>query len=270
MTTFVLPIPTLAWPIPYDPAVKLIAQQEGLALKAYKCIAGVWTCGYGETEGVDASTVWTFEFANQRFCDSLTHYTEKVHAMCKVFTNENELGAFVSLAYNIGLGGFKTSAVLRAHNAGDFSAAARAFGLFNEFHDPATHKKVVSKGLTQRRAAEAALYLTETPHDDNVPLPMPQAVVPQSSLVASPIAQSGVVTAGAGALGLLSTLSDTASTVSGHLSTMQSATTTAQAFLATISDAVGIKPLPLIFGLVIAAGLVAVYFRFKQRQGGHA
>jgi hypothetical protein len=64
----------------------------------------------------------------------------------------------VSLAFNIGLGGFRTSSVLRAHKAGNTSAAANAFGLWNKA--TVDGKLVEMPGLTRRRAAETALYLT--------------------------------------------------------------------------------------------------------------
>lgn len=34
-----------------DNGVELIARNEGCRLKAYTCPAGVWTIGYGHTEG---------------------------------------------------------------------------------------------------------------------------------------------------------------------------------------------------------------------------
>ena len=52
-----LPDPALPWPLPL-PAVALIAEREGCRLRAYRCPAGVWTCGWGETSGVTPETVW--------------------------------------------------------------------------------------------------------------------------------------------------------------------------------------------------------------------
>jgi GH24 family phage-related lysozyme (muramidase) len=50
----------------------------------------------------------------------------------RVPLHQHEYDAFLSLAYNIGDGGFKGSTVLRAQNAGDTQAAARAFALWNK------------------------------------------------------------------------------------------------------------------------------------------
>jgi hypothetical protein len=74
-------------------------------------------------------------------------------------------------------------AALRPQNRGDHAAAARAFGLWNKAR--VNGKLTELRGLTSRRAAEAALYLRPS---DGKPAPMPQAVAPESRIAASPIA----------------------------------------------------------------------------------
>jgi lysozyme len=59
-----------------------------------------------------------------------------------------------SLAYNIGIGNFLGSSVLRFHRAGEHHEAAAAFNAWNKGGGR------VLPGLVRRRAAEAALYLT--------------------------------------------------------------------------------------------------------------
>lgn len=63
-----------------------------------------------------------------------------------------QFDAMVVFAYNIGLGAFAKSTLLRLHRAGDFVGAAAQFGRWNK------QGTTVLKGLTRRRAAEAALY----------------------------------------------------------------------------------------------------------------
>ena len=146
-----LPNPSLAWPVPWR-AVQLIALAEGCRLRAYKCPAGIWTCGWGETQGVTAGTVWTQQYADQHFCESLTVRADAVRRMCAVPPTPNQLGALVSLAYNIGLEALRGSTVLRKHNAGQRTEAAAAFALWNKAGGK------VLPGLGKRRAAEAELY----------------------------------------------------------------------------------------------------------------
>lgn len=251
-----LPDPTLPWPI-VMPAVALCADKEDLRLKAYKCPAGKWTLGWGETDGVRAGMVWTKPYADQRFCDSLTERTEAVMELCTEHPSDNELGALVVLAYNIGIEALAKSTVLRLHNKGDRAGAARAFGLFNKFHNPAHGGALeVSNGLTIRRAQEAALYLTPDSDAEAPPAAMPQAVAHESSMAASPINAGGVVAAGGGALTLASQYGDQAN---GLIVTLR-----------TAADGLGVQ-LPIVLGgALLVVGAVIVYQRFKQRAGGWA
>jgi lysozyme len=249
-----LPDANLPWPIAME-AVALIAEFEGCKLKAYKCPAGVWTIGWGETDGVYPGLVWTQEQADRRFCESLTDFTKQVKSKLTVYAEPNQLGAMVSLAYNIGLGGFGRSTVLRAHNKGDEQAAARAFGLWNK----ATVNGVKTElpGLTRRRAAESALYLK--PEESAIHLRMPQAVDGDASLTESPIAKSGAVTAGAGVFSLLSEASTNVETVSG--------------FTAGIKEFIGHLGFSIQMNWVIPVALIMIggaiiWWRNKQRNDG--
>jgi len=271
-----LPDPTLPWPIALA-AVALIAQAEGLRLTAYLCPAGVWTLGWGETEGIRPGMRWTKAQADQRFCDSLTECTHRVQTLCSRYvngrlhpvpTNDNELAALVSLAYNIGLQALAKSTVLKAHQRGDKAAAARAFALWNK----ATVNKVkqVLPGLVARRAAEAALYLTPVVDHDTPPAPMPQAVSSESSLATSPIAQSGAVTAGAGALTLLSTVKDNASSVADTASAIAPVATQARDAVQAVSGFLGIPTPYLLAAALLVAGVAILVHRYKQRAEGWA
>lgn len=245
-----LPDPDLPWPILLD-GVALIAGEEGLRLHAYQCQAGVWTIGYGETDAVQPGDTCTKEQADQWLCDDLHGRVELVRAACSVPPSQHELAGLTSFAYNYG--GWRTSTVLRAHNAGDHLAAARAFALVNKFTNPKTRQLEESRGLTARRAREAALYLTP---DGDVPRNTVQAVQREGRIAASPIAQAGALTSLGGAV--LAT-----SELSGQ---MKGITTQA----AEAAAALGIAPALLLGLLLLGAGVVALYWRWKQRAGGWA
>jgi lysozyme len=72
----------------------------------------------------------------------------------KAPTTQAQFDALVSFAYNVGEGdgGLKTSTLLRMHKDGDYAGAKAQFARWNK------SKGKVMKGLTRRRAAEAALY----------------------------------------------------------------------------------------------------------------
>jgi GH24 family phage-related lysozyme (muramidase) len=61
----------------------------------------------------------------------------------------------VSLAYNIGLGNYATSTVLKRHKAGQYAGAANAFLLWNKAGGK------VLPGLVLRREDERSLYMGE-------------------------------------------------------------------------------------------------------------
>jgi len=233
-----LPDKKLPWPLTWDAVVE-IAQSEGCRLQAYRCPAGVPTIGWGETQGVKMGDTCTQAEADRRLCDRLKEFADGVRALLTRDPSQNELGAMVSLAYNIGLGGFKKSTVLRRHNEGDFQSAARAFALWNKAGGQ------VLNGLTARRAREAALYLT--PDHGTDPLPMAQRVEEESALSTSPIAQSGVLSVAGGVAALMTEF-----------------VTPVKNFVETL----GIEPIHVLIVIGIVVGAVVMEQRKKQRHDG--
>lgn len=236
-------------------AVALIAESEGLRLKAYRCVAGVPTLGWGETAGVQMGDTCTKEQADRWLCEDLTDRCKAVRAMCKVQPSPNELGALVSLAYNIGRAGLAGSTVLKQHNAGNRDAAARAFGLWNKAR--VNGALTALPGLTARRAREAALYLTP---EDAPSEPMPQAVEAESKLRKSPIAQAGALIVGAPVVELATQASDGVSALKPAITAVKG----------LIVETLGIPPQWVVPALLIVAGLVVLRWRLRQRSEGYA
>jgi GH24 family phage-related lysozyme (muramidase) len=135
----------------------LIKSFEGLSLNAYPDPATggePWTVGFGATgPGIHKGVVWTQAQADSRFADDVSRFADGVSALLGTApTTQGQFDAMVSLAYNIGLGNFKESTLLRLHKEGHYSMAADQFPRWNK----ASGK--VMAGLTRRREAEAALY----------------------------------------------------------------------------------------------------------------
>jgi lysozyme len=189
-----LPDPKLAWPIAYD-AVRLIAESESCKLRAYRCPAGVWTIAWGRTAGVKPGDTCTQDEADRWFLEDINEFTAGVRAALTRPATLNELGALVSLSYNIGLGGLRRSTVLRKHNEGDMQGASDAFRLWNKARVGGV--LTVLPGLVTRRAREAALYLT--PDNDDNTMPMAQAVLPEDN----PLKHSRTIIAGSAGIGVL-------------------------------------------------------------------
>ena len=146
----------------------IIETSEGLVLTATQDPTGVWTIGYGHTIGVVQGQQITVDQANALLAQDLAVFESGVGAVA-VNPTSNQFSAMVSLAYNIGMGGFNGSTVLRDHNAGNFAGAADAFLMWDKAH--VDGQLVVLPGLDVRRAAERALYLT--PDSAPAPPPMP-------------------------------------------------------------------------------------------------
>lgn len=168
-----------------------------------------WTIFYGDTLGVKEGDTGTKAEAEARLAMRLERdYVRPILAACTIPPTPNQLAAMACLAWNIGMGwkgatkppgaqdGFRQSSVLRAHNRGDFAAAARAFSLWNKARgkeDPV---------LVARRAEEAALYLTPEPEAQAEPAPVPQRVDPESSMARSPIITSTTVATSTATIGV--------------------------------------------------------------------
>ena len=113
-----------------------------------------WTIGWGTTgPDIKKGLVWTQKQCDDRFAKDLADFARQVdETIGGAATTQHQFDAMVSLAYNIGLGNFSKSTLLRKHKAGDPAGAAAQFAVWNK----AAGK--VMAGLTRRRAAEAALY----------------------------------------------------------------------------------------------------------------
>ena len=111
--------------------------------------------GFGETKGVTKSTKMPRAEAEKHLAKRLDEFQAGVLKLCDdaQFT-QNQLDAMTCLAYNIGLGNFAKSSVLRYGKRGEHRRAAEAFKLWNKAGG------VVLKGLVRRRDAEAELYWT--------------------------------------------------------------------------------------------------------------
>jgi lysozyme len=136
----------------------LIKKFEGCHLKAYRCPSNVATIGYGNTFYEDGTKVKDGDVITQARAEELAKFIiDQFAVTIAPFIlqplNNNQFSACVSLAYNIGTGGFKRSSVFRKLNVNPNDATiADSFRLWNKGGGK------VLKGLVRRREAEIALY----------------------------------------------------------------------------------------------------------------
>ena len=141
--------------------VKTLEELEGLKLKAYKCSAGVWTIGIGNTFYEDGTKVkegdsitkiqayFLFNLISKKFIDAINDNV-------KVKINQNQFNSLFCWVYNVGIYAFKNSTLLRILNVNPNDGnIAKQFLRWNKIAGKE------SKGLKNRRIKESALYFTK-------------------------------------------------------------------------------------------------------------
>jgi lysozyme len=136
----------------------LSRRSEGLRLKAYKCPAEKWTIGYGATRYEDGSLVKegdiiTKERAEELLKNLISKFEKSVKRLVQVQLNDNQFSALVDFTYNVGVGNFASSTLLKKINTIDFEGASKEFGRW------IYSKGVKLPGLIKRREAEKELFL---------------------------------------------------------------------------------------------------------------
>jgi lysozyme len=183
--------------------VDLVKQFEGFRAEAYKCPAGVWTIGYGTTAQANVGIVpvsgmkITEAEAEGYLQKGLDKCASEIKPSISAPINDNEFGAFVSLAYNIGSGAFKRSSALRKFNAGDKQGAANAILMWNKAGGK------VLKGLVRRREAERDLFLSPVRVDEERAKTDRSSVAKSSTVQASAVQIASGAGAGVAAVGAL-------------------------------------------------------------------
>lgn len=133
-----------------EEALKLISGYESCTLNAYKCQAGKWTNGIGNTHGVNPNELISLDRVADNFVANVKEAEVCVSKHSKFEFTQGKWDAAVSFTMNAGCGNYRSSTYSRT---GDCSTLL----MWNKYTDPVTKKKVVSKGLDNRRKAEYKL-----------------------------------------------------------------------------------------------------------------
>lgn len=135
--------------------ISLLKELEGYRDKAYKCQAGVLTCGYGHTNGVKRDTTCTPYIAEQWLREDIEWAERVINELQGL--NQNQYDALVCFVYNIGSKAFKNSTACRLiRNNPNDPKIANAIRMWNKV--TINGRKVVSEGLVNRRNKEVELY----------------------------------------------------------------------------------------------------------------
>lgn len=136
-----------------EAGLQIIKESEGLRLEAYR-LNGQWLIGYGHARTARPGMKITETQAAALLREDLRATEDGVKKRLTVPVNENEFSAMVSLAYNLGVGGFGRSSILTRINKRDRKGAADAFLRYDK-----AGGKALSH-LAHRRKIERALFLT--------------------------------------------------------------------------------------------------------------
>lgn len=135
-----------------EEALALIKRWEGLKLQAYKCVADVWTIGYGHTATARPGQVISETQATRLLMEDLARFEATIERLVRVPLSDGQFGALVSWCFNVGEGAAARSSLIRKLNAGEYDAVPGELARWNKVDG-----KVVA-GLSNRRAAEAGLW----------------------------------------------------------------------------------------------------------------
>jgi len=143
-----------------DETIEHVKRWEGVKLTAYPDPGSKdgtpWTIGYGHTSDaflkVHKGLTITQAQAEAALAYDLNETAAKVDGLVKVDLNDNQFGALVSFAFNIGTTAFAKSTLLRKLNAGDYASVPSELARWTR------NDGKVMQGLVNRRAAEAGLW----------------------------------------------------------------------------------------------------------------
>lgn len=145
---------------PSRKCIDLIKQFEGFRLDPYLDSVGIPTIGYGSTYYLDDITKVTLqdspitpEMAEELLSKALESLASRLDSSIEIDLNQNQLDALLSLVYNIGMGAFKKSTLLRLLNRNDLDKASEQFLVWCKAGGK------VLPGLSHRRAIEQKLFL---------------------------------------------------------------------------------------------------------------
>lgn len=158
--------PTLLPRLPFmpDSIASYIERHEGRRAFVYRDSAGIETFGVGHR--LTASDGYLRRYTRDNpapdtvidglFARDVAAAVSAVDGLGVKLT-ANQRTAFVSLAFNIGAGAFRSSTAAKLAKAGDMRGAGDAIALFNKA--TVGGKLTVVAGLAARRADERALFL---------------------------------------------------------------------------------------------------------------
>lgn len=144
---------------PSKNCIDLVKKFEGLFLQSYYCPAQIVTIGWGSTMYKDGKKIKMGEVITLADAEDLLMWelNKKTIALHGLKLNQNQFDSCLSFIYNLGIGAFNKSTLLKKIKVNPDDATIKdEFMKWNKAR--VNGQLVVLKGLTNRRTAEVALY----------------------------------------------------------------------------------------------------------------
>ena len=132
--------------------LSLIKKFEGCKLQSYKCAAGVWTIGYGSTNGIEEGMEISQERADMLLLEDVEVFEKAVNELVEVPLEQNQFDSLISWTFNLGPTNLKNSTLLKVLNNKNYDEVPTQIKRWNK-----AGGKVI-QGLIRRREAEALLF----------------------------------------------------------------------------------------------------------------
>lgn len=142
-------------------ALVLLMTLEGLSLSPYKDIAGVWTDGYGNTQGVVPGKAVTQAQATATLKRHVNVFGTGLDRCLRVTPTQNQYDAIMLWTYNVGVTAACGSTLIRQLNEGALPSVW-CKQLFRWNRVRIDGRLVPSNGLTHRRTAEYTLCMKDS------------------------------------------------------------------------------------------------------------
>jgi lysozyme len=107
--------------------LQLTKQFESHRLVAYQDSKGVWTIGFGHTREVFAGMTCSPIQADTWLMEDVKSVADTVNRLVRVALSQSQFDALVDFVFNVGVGHFEKSTLLRKLNARDYRGAADEF-----------------------------------------------------------------------------------------------------------------------------------------------
>lgn len=133
-------------------AATLVASAEGLRTQAYLDPVKIPTLCFGETRGVKLGDTATPEQCQAMLKGRLAEFSDGVDKCLTRPVPDESYAAFLSLAYNTGLGNFCSSTLVKKANAGDVRGACYELSKWDKVRISGVLTPL--PGLTNRRKVE--------------------------------------------------------------------------------------------------------------------